>query len=103
MLDEPFSGLDTPSHEAILQILDSLQEDQTTIMVATHDLNLAMERFELVMLLNKRLIAFGLAKTVLEPEKLLLAYGSSMHVIDDEADQYILADGCCDADDTLTS
>jgi ABC-type Mn2+/Zn2+ transport system ATPase subunit len=102
LLDEPFSGLDTPSHEAILEILDSLHEDQVTVMVATHDLNLAMERFELVMLLNRRLIAFGPAKTVLEPDKLLRAYGSSMHVIDDEADQYILADDCCDGDEEHT-
>jgi ABC-type Mn2+/Zn2+ transport system ATPase subunit len=99
LLDEPFSGLDTPSHEAILEILDSLHEDQVTVMVATHDLNLAIERFELVMLLNRQLIAFGPAKTVLEPDKLLLAYGSSMHLVARETGQYILADDCCDGEE----
>lgn len=98
LLDEPFSGLDQPSYEAILDILDSLHEDEVTVMVSTHDLSLAMERFELVMLLNRRIIAFGPPDTVLEPTKLLQAYGSSMHVID-ESEQFILADGCCEGDD----
>jgi ABC-type Mn2+/Zn2+ transport system ATPase subunit len=96
LLDEPFSGLDKPSHDAILEILDSLHEDQVSVMVATHDLNLARERFELVMLLNRRLIAYGPAQEVLEPSLLLSAYGSSIHAIDDLADQFILADECAD-------
>ena len=99
LLDEPFSGLDTPSHGAILDVLNSLQEDQVTVMVATHDLNLARERFELVMLLNRRIIAFGQAQEVLEPNNLLQAYGASMHVIDDEADHYVVADGFCEPED----
>ena len=47
LLDEPFSGLDAQSHEAILDILDTLHSDGVgcTTMVATHDLNLAAERF----------------------------------------------------------
>lgn len=96
LLDEPFSGLDSPSHEAILRILDSLRSNHVSVMVATHDLNLAMERFELVMLLNRRLIAFGRAGEVLQPETLLSAYGSSIHVVDDQAEKFILADECAE-------
>lgn len=96
LLDEPFSGLDTPSHEAILEILGSLKDDGVSIMVATHDLNLAMDRFELVMLLNRRIIAYGPATEVLVPELLLAAYGSSIHIIDEMTDQLILADNCAD-------
>jgi ABC-type Mn2+/Zn2+ transport system ATPase subunit len=96
LLDEPFSGLDSPSHDAILAVLDSLRQDNVSVMVATHDLNLAMERFELVMLLNRHLIAFGRPNEVLEPELLLSAYGSSIHVLDEKMDQYIVADDCAD-------
>lgn len=96
LLDEPFSGLDKPSHDAILEILESLHNDQVSVMVATHDLNLARERFELVMLLNRRMVAYGPAEEVLEPALLLSVYGSSIHVIDDLADQFILADECAD-------
>jgi len=99
LLDEPFSGLDTPSHGAILDVLASLQEDQVTVMVATHDLNLARERFDMVMLLNRRIIAFGPAQKVLEPDNLLQAYGANMHVIDEEAEQFIVADGFCEPED----
>ena len=96
LLDEPFSGLDKPSHDAILDILDSLHSDRVSVMVATHDLNLARERFDLVMLLNRRMIAYGPAEEVLEPSLLLAAYGSGIHVIDDQADRFILADECAD-------
>jgi len=94
LLDEPFSGLDTPSYDTILEILSSLKQEQVSVMVATHDLNLALERFELVMLLNRRLIAYGPAEEVLNPERLRAAYGSSIHLVDDAVEQFILADEC---------
>jgi ABC-type Mn2+/Zn2+ transport system ATPase subunit len=99
LLDEPFSGLDSPSYGAILDVLGSLQEDRVAVMVATHDLNLARERFELVMLLNREIIAFGPAQKVLAPKNLLQAYGANMHVIDDNAEQFIVADGFCAPED----
>ncbi len=99
LLDEPFSGLDKPSHDAILAILDALHDDHVSVMVTTHDLNLARERFERVMLLNRRVIAYGPPDEVLEPALLLAAYGNSIHVIDDLADQFILADECDDGHD----
>ena len=36
-----FTGLDAPSYDALFGILDDLHADGVTIMVATHDLNLA--------------------------------------------------------------
>lgn len=96
LMDEPFSGLDKPSHQAILDILDSLHDDRVSVMVATHDLNMARERFDQVMLLNRRMIAYGPAEEVLEPELLLSAYGSSIHAVDDLADQFIVSDDCLD-------
>lgn len=96
LLDEPFSGLDTPSHEAIMEILESLHSDHVSVMVATHDLNLARERFDQVMLLNRRIIAYGPAREVLEPTLLLSAYGSSIHAVDELADRFIVSDDCVD-------
>jgi len=95
LLDEPLTGLDAPSQDAFFTILDSLQPDGVTILVATHDLNLAVERFDRVMLLNKRLITFGSGEEVLVAENLLAAYGGHMHRIGDEGDM-LLADTCCD-------
>lgn len=75
LMDEPLSGLDVPSREAIFEILDFLREDGVTVLVATHDLSLAAEKFDRIMLLNQRIIAFGIPTDVLKPENLLLAYG----------------------------
>ena len=46
LLDEPFSGLDFPSQEALFSILDQLRSAGVTALIATHDLNLAAERFD---------------------------------------------------------
>ena len=52
LMDEPLTGLDVSSQEDIFTILDNLRRHQTTIMVATHDLEQAAERFDRILLLN---------------------------------------------------
>ena len=75
LMDEPFSGVDVPSQEAILEILDRLREQRVTVLVSTHDLNLALERFDRLALLNHTLIAYGPARQVVTPAALAAAYG----------------------------
>jgi ABC-type Mn2+/Zn2+ transport system ATPase subunit len=96
LLDEPFTGLDVPSHEAILEILSSLRDDGVTVLVATHDLNLAAERFDQVMLLNKRIIGLGRGELVLSQENLLQAYSGHLHRIGGEENDLMFTDTCCD-------
>lgn len=94
LLDEPLTGLDVPSQETIFTILDGLRPDGVTVLLATHDLSLAAERFDRVMLLNRQIVAFGAATAVLTTPHLLAAYGGHMHVIGDG--DLLLADTCCD-------
>lgn len=75
LMDEPLAGLDIPSQEAILNILDSLHAENVTVLLATHDLGLVAERFDRVMLLNKQIVALGTPEAVLTTENLLAAYG----------------------------
>jgi len=75
LLDEPLAGLDVPGQEAILEILDTLRPDGVTILMATHDLNTAAERFDRVMLLNRQLVAYGPSADVFTTGNLLSAYG----------------------------
>jgi manganese/iron transport system ATP-binding protein len=75
LMDEPFSGVDAPSQEAILEILERLREQQVTVIVSTHDLNLAVERFDRLALLNRQLVAFGTPRQAITPETLAAAYG----------------------------
>ena len=97
LMDEPLAGLDAPNQEAIFETLDSLRPDGVTVLVATHDLNLAAERFDRMMLLNKRIVAFDRATAVLQPDNLLQAYGGHVHVLDDRG--VLLTDECCDHHD----
>ncbi len=92
LLDEPLSGLDTPSQEQFLTLLDEVAAAGITTIVATHDLNMAARRFDQVMLLNTRLIALGEPAAVLTPRHLADAYGSHLHASGD----VIVADTHCD-------
>lgn len=95
LLDEPLNGLDTPSQQTIFNILDSLRPDGVTVLVATHDLQLAADRFDKIMLLNRSIVAFDAPTAVLTSDHLLQAYGGHAHVLSD-TDQPILVDDCCD-------
>jgi manganese/iron transport system ATP-binding protein len=75
LMDEPFSGVDSPSQEAILEILDTLRNQGVTVLVSTHDINLAVERFDQLALLNRQIIAFGPPRQAITPETLAAAYG----------------------------
>ena len=77
LMDEPFAGVDTPSQEAILAILDRLRDQGVTVLVSTHDLNLAVERFDRLALLNCQLIAYGSPREAVTPQSLSAAYGGS--------------------------
>jgi ABC-type Mn2+/Zn2+ transport system ATPase subunit len=99
LLDEPLTGLDAPSQEAILRVLDELRTSGVTVMVATHDLNLASERFDQVMLLNHRLIALGSPAEVLTKDCLLRAYGGHLHALPDEDGVLVLTDTHCEGED----
>lgn len=99
LLDEPLTGLDKPSQDVFFNILDGLRSDGVTALVATHDLNLAAERFDKVMLLNRAIVAYGEATAVLTPTNLQHAYGGQMHLISTEDSTMALADTCCGGHD----
>ncbi|MCL4869864.1 MAG: metal ABC transporter ATP-binding protein [Anaerolineae bacterium] len=96
LLDEPLTGLDVPNQEAIFTILDSLRPDGVTVLVATHDLNLAAARFDQILLLNHRVIAYGAAATILTTPNLLAAYGGHIHLVHAGDETLVLADTCCE-------
>ena len=75
LMDEPLSGLDINSKNDIFQIFDKLRQHAVTILVAMHDLQMAAERFDRVMLLNVQLLGLGTPSEVFTSEKLVQAYG----------------------------
>ena len=97
LMDEPLTGLDSPSQEGILALLEELKRQNVTVMVATHDLEQAAEYFDRIMLLNHRLIGFGPPEDVLQTEKLIQAYGGRLRPVD--GDKLLTVDDCCDEGD----
>src|SRR5688572_21896233 len=94
LMDEPLTGLDTPSQEGILSLLDRLKKENVTVMVATHDLDQAANHFERIMLLNHRIIAFEKPDEALRTENLIRAYGGRLHSTDNGS--VLTVDDCCD-------
>jgi manganese/iron transport system ATP-binding protein len=75
LMDEPFSGVDASAQETILEILARLHHQGVTMLVSTHDLNLAVEWSDQLALLNQRLIAYGPPREAITPQRLAEAYG----------------------------
>jgi ABC-type Mn2+/Zn2+ transport system ATPase subunit len=98
-MDEPLNGLDMPSQEAILVLLEKLRQQKITVMVATHDLGQAAQHFDRVMLLNRQIIRFGTPQEVLTSENLLHAYGGHAQLIEGKDGTTTLTDTCCDGED----
>jgi ABC-type Mn2+/Zn2+ transport system ATPase subunit len=96
LMDEPLGGLDAPSQEEVFRILDELRGRMVTVMVATHDLGLAAGRFDRVMLLNHHLMGFGKPDEVFTEERLRLAYGGHLQMVETKDGMMIFDDTCCD-------
>ena len=94
LMDEPFTGVDIRTQEATLQLLETLKAQKVTVLVSTHDLNMAAERFELTALLNHKLIAFGPAVEVFQPQNISAAFS---HVI--FVNGAAVVDDCCGGDE----
>jgi manganese/iron transport system ATP-binding protein len=95
LLDEPFSGIDAEAFEAIFDILDDLRRRGVTVLLSTHDLEMATTRFDRLVLLHHRVLAEGTAGSVLTPELLAAAYGGRLIVWKDGRPMSVTADDCC--------
>lgn len=77
-LDEPFVGIDLVSEKIIVKLLKQLREEGKTILIVHHDLHEVEEYFDKVIILNKKLIAFGDVKDTFTADNILNAYGTSL-------------------------
>lgn len=92
LLDEPFAGLDVPAQEKILHILDDVKAQGVTVLFATHDLELAQEYFDRVMLVNRGCIAYGAPAEVLTPDNLSRAFGGHLQVVNTPEGRVLIGD-----------
>jgi ABC-type Mn2+/Zn2+ transport system ATPase subunit len=83
ILDEPFSGVDVHAQASLMDVLESLNRDGMTVILSTHDLGLAFNRFDRVLAINTSVIADGSAQMVYTPEVLSQLYGGRLATWDD--------------------
>ena len=81
LLDEPLSGVDAPSAARIESVLRELRDEGRALLVATHDVEQA-RRFERVLCLHRRQIAFGAPAEVLGGAVLQDTYGDELVVLE---------------------
>jgi ABC-type Mn2+/Zn2+ transport system ATPase subunit len=84
LLDEPFSGVDQVSAELLERLLGALAAEGRGVLVATHDLEQA-RRFDRVLCLNRRQIAFGPPEETLTRDVLEETYGGAIVALPGEA------------------
>ena len=77
LLDEPFRGLDARAAARLRGLLDALAGRGRTLIVATHDVELA-RRWDLVLCLNRRQVAFGPPAQALTRAALEATYGETL-------------------------
>jgi zinc/manganese transport system ATP-binding protein len=84
LLDEPITGLDLPSQQRILDLIDEVTAAGAAVVLSTHHLGEA-RRTDEVALLAGCLLALGPPAEVLEPALLAEAFGNRLVRVDGEA------------------
>jgi manganese/zinc/iron transport system ATP- binding protein len=85
LMDEPFVGVDAATEAAIITLLQELKAQGKTVLVVHHDLSSARAYFDMLLLLNMRLVAFGPTAEVFTPEILQTTYGGRLTILSEVA------------------
>jgi manganese/iron transport system ATP-binding protein len=91
LMDEPFTGIDAVVQEKTLSVLDQLRHACVTVLVSTHDIQLASTRFDRVAILRRRLIAYGPPADVMQPGIVQEAFGNHAMMLEGA----LVVDPCC--------
>jgi manganese/iron transport system ATP-binding protein len=82
LLDEPFTGVDVKTEEAITTLLRELRAEGRLILVSTHNLGSVPEFCDQVVLINRTVLAYGRTDEVFTPENLANAFGGALRHFD---------------------
>lgn len=75
VLDEPFTGVDQRAEQEIIEALDILTEHGITLLLSTHHMENATLRFDKILILRQRLMAYGPPDEALTAANLRDAFG----------------------------
>lgn len=75
LLDEPFTGVDVQSEQAIIALLQELRAEGRVILVSTHDLGSVPEFCDQTVLVKGTVLNYGPTKDVFTPDNLKETFG----------------------------
>ncbi len=82
LLDEPFTGVDVQTEEALVALLRELRSEGRLILVSTHNLGSVPEFCDQVVLVNRTVLACGPTAQVFTAENLTRAFGGALRLFD---------------------
>jgi manganese/zinc/iron transport system ATP- binding protein len=85
-MDEPFVGVDAATESAIVALMKELKDKGKTLLVVHHDLPTARNYFDMLLMLNMRVVAFGPTKEVFTNELLQKTYGGRLTILSEVAE-----------------
>lgn len=75
LLDEPFTGVDVKTEEAIITLLGEMREEGHVMLVSTHNLGSVPEFCDRTILIKETILAYGLTSEIFTQENLERAFG----------------------------
>lgn len=75
LLDEPFTGVDVQTEEAIITLLRQMRDEGRVVLVSTHDLGSVPEYCDRVVMVKGTILAAGPTETTFTPANLKRAFG----------------------------
>ena len=102
LLDEPFTGVDVQTEDAIIKLLREMRDEGRVMLVSTHNLGSVPEFCDRTILVKGTVLAFGPTETTFTRENLEIAFGgvlrhfvlggSDLHDDDDRREIRVITD-----------
>ncbi|MEE9320517.1 MAG: manganese/iron ABC transporter ATP-binding protein [Granulosicoccus sp.] len=83
LLDEPFTGVDVTTEDAIVELLRELRDDGCVMLVSTHNLGSVPQFCDQTVLINRKILGYGRTEDVFTQSNLQAAFGGTLrfHVL----------------------
>ncbi len=81
MMDEPFAGIDATTEKVILELMQELKQNGSTVLCVHHDLPTVADYFDHLSLLNLHVVASGPIDEVFTKEQLMKCYGGRLELL----------------------
>ncbi len=92
LLDEPLTGVDATTQQAVLQLLLDFQKQGRTILMTTHDIGVARAYCSQLLFLNRTVVAYGTPAETFTPAVLEQTYGAHIVRLGADASLVVLDD-----------